>query len=56
MADNIAEFLNPGPTVESDDAGVVALARRAAGDAASPKAQAIRLYYAIRDEIITVAS
>ena len=51
MTDDISAFLQPGPTVESDDAAIVEFATRAAGDAASDKERAIRLYYVVRDEI-----
>lgn len=51
MSDDPAEFLRPGPTVESDDARILAHATRAVGDAATAKERAIRLYYAIRDEV-----
>ena len=44
-------FLRPGRFVDSDDPGIVAFAARVAGDARDPAAAAVRLYYAVRDEI-----
>ncbi len=48
MRNELNEFLVPGPTVESEDAGVVALAKRAAGSG-DDRARAINIYYEIRD-------
>jgi transglutaminase-like putative cysteine protease len=51
VSDDPSDFLGPGPTVESEDPGVRALATRAAGDAVTDQERAIRLYYVVRDEI-----
>jgi transglutaminase-like putative cysteine protease len=44
-------FLRPARFVDSDDPEIVAFAARAAGEARDPAAAAVRLYYAVRDEI-----
>lgn len=43
--------LKPTRTIDSDTPAVIALARRAAGDAGTDRERAVRLYYAVRDEI-----
>jgi transglutaminase-like putative cysteine protease len=43
------EYLQPGPTVDSDHPEIVAFARRVAGGAAEPRDAAVKLYYAVRD-------
>lgn len=45
------EFLRPGRFVDSDDPGIVAFVDRVAGEAPDPTAAAVKLYYAVRDEI-----
>ncbi len=44
-------FLRPGRFVDSDDPGIVAFAARVAGATREPAAAAVKLYYAVRDEI-----
>lgn len=44
--------LQSGEYVDSDAPEIVAFARRACGDAVGDIAKAVRLYYAVRDEII----
>lgn len=45
------EYLEPTPFIDSQDAGVRAFARRAAGDERDAVKKAVRLYYAVRDGI-----
>jgi transglutaminase-like putative cysteine protease len=47
----ISQHLGATPTVESAHPAVVAFARERAGDAATPRERAVRLYYAVRDGI-----
>jgi transglutaminase-like putative cysteine protease len=47
-------YLKPGRLVESDDPDVVAFARQAAGPPGDDMATAIRLFEAVRDQIIYV--
>ena len=51
MSDDLSAFLQPGPTVESDSSEIISFAARAAGDSDSERDRAIRLYYAVRDQI-----
>jgi transglutaminase-like putative cysteine protease len=44
-------YRQPGRFVDSDHPDVIALARRASASASDPTDAAIRLYYAVRDEI-----
>jgi transglutaminase-like putative cysteine protease len=51
--EDLSPFLEPGPTVESDDPWVVAFADRVVrglAPGATPTARAVKLYYAVRDE------
>jgi transglutaminase-like putative cysteine protease len=50
MSDDAADFLAPGPTVESSAPEVVAFAEQTAGSGSDTE-RAIRLYYAVRDGI-----
>ncbi len=43
--------LTPTPTVDSDHPTIAAFAKTHAGDSASPRDRAVRLYYAVRDGI-----
>ena len=45
------EFLKPSPLINSDHPEIVAYARAAIGDAEGEVEKALRLYYAIRDDI-----
>jgi transglutaminase-like putative cysteine protease len=51
QSEDLSPFLAPGPTVESEHPWVVAMAERVTGDATDPTDRAVRLYYAVRDEI-----
>ena len=48
----LARYLAPGPFVDSDDPDVRAFAEKTARDADGALAQAVTLYYAVRDEIL----
>lgn len=48
---DLALYLRPGFYIDSDEPSVAAFARERAGDAATPAARAVRLYYAVRDEL-----
>ena len=45
-------FLRPTPIIDSDHPAVIAYARAAAGDATDPRERAIRLYHAVRDDVV----
>jgi transglutaminase-like putative cysteine protease len=47
---DVAEFLEPTASIESDNAAIIAWAREKAGDATSDIDIAVNLYYAVRDE------
>lgn len=51
-AAGIAAFVEPTEFVDSDAEAVVAFARRVVGEEADPVAKAVRLYYAVRDEVV----
>ncbi|MEX1036387.1 MAG: transglutaminase family protein [Sneathiella sp.] len=51
MKTDFPEFLEPGPTVDSDNPDIIAFVERVAGDGGSDKEKAIKLYYAVRDEL-----
>ncbi len=51
MADELDEFLEPGAMVESAHPDIVAFAAETAGDAATVREKAIRLYYRVRDGV-----
>jgi len=46
------DYVKPARFVDSDHPAVAAFATRAAADASEPVAAAVRLYYAVRDEIL----
>ena len=46
------EYLQPGRYVDSDAPAIIEFARRACGDETDDLAKAVRLYYAVRDNII----
>ena len=48
----LQQYLAPAEYVDSAATNVTAFAREAAGDATDPRARAVRLYYAVRDEIV----
>jgi len=52
VADDDSAYLAPGRFIDSDHPAVGAFAKRVAGAAADPTAAAVRLYYAVRDEIL----
>jgi transglutaminase-like putative cysteine protease len=45
-------YLRPGRFIDSDHPAVAAFARRVAGDEIAPRAVAVRLYNAVRDDIL----
>ncbi|MBT3704033.1 MAG: transglutaminase domain-containing protein [Alphaproteobacteria bacterium] len=49
-SDDVAEFLKPTSSIESDNAAIIAWAKEKAGDATSDIDIAVNLYYAVRDE------
>ena len=49
---DMRRYLEPGEFVDSGAAAVTAFAREAAGPGDDPVARAVRLYYAVRDDII----
>ena len=51
MNQNLQEFLEPTPTVNSDHPDVVAYAKKNAGSATDERDIAVKLYYAVRDDI-----
>lgn len=51
MSEDLTQYLTPGPAVQSDAPQVIEFAEKAVGDATDPKEKAIRLYYAVRDQI-----
>jgi transglutaminase-like putative cysteine protease len=48
----IRPYLAPGEYVDSDAANVAAFAREVTGATVDPLARAVRLYYAVRDDIV----
>ncbi|HEY5789530.1 MAG TPA: transglutaminase-like domain-containing protein, partial [Gammaproteobacteria bacterium] len=50
--DDLAPYLAAGRFVDADDPGVVAFARAAAGAERDELARAVRLYYAVRDQVL----
>ena len=51
MSENLSEFLEPGPMVESCHPDIVALAANSAQGASTNKEKSVWLYYKIRDGI-----
>jgi transglutaminase-like putative cysteine protease len=51
MNTDMMQYVQPSPTVDSDNPAIVEFARNNSGDSTDPKEQAIRLYYAVRDGI-----
>ena len=51
MSADIAQYLRPGSTVQSEDDAVIAFTRRAIGSETDPIEQIRRLFYAVRDQI-----
>jgi transglutaminase-like putative cysteine protease len=49
--EHLDAYLRPTPCVESDAPAVRAFVGRVSADAATPRARAVRLFYAVRDEI-----
>ena len=52
MADNSGQFLVAGTFIDSDSPGVATFAQRSVAGATEPLAAVLRLYTAVRDEII----
>ena len=48
---DLAQFLQPTRYIASDDPGIIEYARHAIADARNPIDRAIRLYYAVRDDV-----
>jgi transglutaminase-like putative cysteine protease len=51
MNTDMMQYVQPSPTVDSDNPAIVEFAGGNSGDSTDPKEQAIRLYYAVRDGI-----
>ena len=51
MTEDFRPFLQAGPAVQSEDDAVVGFARTTIGTETRAVDQAVRLYYAVRDEI-----
>jgi len=51
MTEDVSQYLEPGPCVQSDHPEVIAFAEKWAGDAADDRQVAVNLYYAVRDGI-----
>jgi transglutaminase-like putative cysteine protease len=51
MNTDMMQYVQPSPTVDSDNPAIVEFAVANSGDSTDPKEQAIRLYYAVRDGI-----
>lgn len=47
-----SEYLKPGRFIESQDPVVIAFARDLAGEAASDTEKALKLFYALRDDVL----
>lgn len=45
------DYLNPTSIIDSDHPDIIAYARKAAGDSRDPVEQAVKIYYAVRDDI-----
>ena len=50
MDDDLDAYRRPGELIDSDHPRIVDYARRVAGEG-SPREQALRLYYAVRDDV-----
>lgn len=48
---SVGANLKPSWFIDSDDPAVAAFAKAAAGDAASPREKALRIFYKVRDEV-----
>jgi transglutaminase-like putative cysteine protease len=44
--------LRPSWFIDSDDPAVTAFARKVAGDETDPRAKALKVFYAVRDEVL----
>jgi transglutaminase-like putative cysteine protease len=51
MSEPLAEYLAPTPSLDSDHPAVAGYAAERAGPARDPVEQAVRLFYAVRDEL-----
>ncbi|MCP5369040.1 MAG: transglutaminase domain-containing protein [Hyphomicrobiales bacterium] len=52
MADDLQDYLKPGTYIDSDHPDVVAYAQQVAGDGGTDVERAVRLYYAVRDDVL----
>ena len=51
MNSDMLQYIQPSPTVDSDNRTIIEYAGKNAGDSTDPKTQAISLYYTVRDDI-----
>ena len=51
MNSEMRQYIQPSPTVDSDNPTVAKFARENSGDSTDPREQAISIYYAVRDGI-----
>ena len=51
MNEEMSQYINPSPTVDSDNPAIIHFARDNAGSSSGHREQAVRLYYAVRDGI-----
>ena len=51
MDSEMQQYIQPSPTVDSDNSAVAEFAGEHSGDSTDPKEQAISIYYAVRDGI-----
>ena len=51
MNSDMLKYIQPSPCVDSDNHTIIDYAGKTVGDATDPRAQAISLYYAVRDDI-----
>ncbi|MBW2648800.1 MAG: transglutaminase family protein [Deltaproteobacteria bacterium] len=51
MNSEMQQYIQPSPTVDSDNPAVAKFARENSGDSTDPRKQAISIYYAVRDGI-----
>lgn len=52
LAMNEPDYLKPGKFIESDDPVIIAFAQETVGDASSDLDKALKLFYAVRDQVL----
>ncbi len=52
MNSKMRQYLQPTPTIDSDHPEVIKFTKQQMGDCMTPRDQAIKLYYAVRDKIL----